>query len=177
MAAGSGGPGGSCGVDVPTRPAYGRHPQIPAGIHQNGPVTADLPPGATITYEFHDSSVPPPYHRSYRLTFDHSGARMVVDSYGEVLADRTAAMPVEAWDQVTQTFPEVSSLTVAEPEQGCTGGTSFALSVADGGATSFALHGSDCGGANSEAADRLTRWVGPVRALFPPMSELAPDGS
>ena len=63
----------------------------------------DLPPGATVTYEFHDSSVPPPYHRSYVLTFDRAGARIVVDSYGDVLADRTAPMTEDAWATVAAT--------------------------------------------------------------------------
>ena len=137
---------------------------------------ADLSPAATVTYEFHDSSVPPPYHRSYVLTFDRTGARLVVDSYGEVLADRATAVPAEAWNQVAQAFGGIRDITVVEPEQGCTGGTSFMVSVADGGATSFRLHGSECGGVNSDAAERVAQWVGPVRALFGPMSELAPDG-
>ena len=135
-----------------------------------------LPPTVTVTYEFHDSSVPPPYHRSYVLTFDHDTARIVVDSYGDVLADRTAPMTENAWSQVAQSFPEVQGLTVVEPEQGCTGGTSFAVSVADGGASSFSLHGSACGGVNLDTAERLTTWVAPVRALFPPMDQLAPEG-
>lgn len=139
-------------------------------------MTADLPPDATVTYQFHDSSVPPPYHRSYVLSFDRAGARIVVDSYGEVLADRTAAMTADAWDQVARSFPQVGALTVVDPAQGCTGGTAFSVSVADGGATSFALHASECGGVNSGAADQVTTWVAPVRALFPPMRELAPEG-
>ena len=137
---------------------------------------AELSPAATVTYEFHDSSVPPPYHRSYVLTFDHTSAHMVVDSYGDVLADRTAAVPPEAWSQVVRAFPAISGISVVEPEQGCTGGTSFVVSVADGQATSFRLHGSKCGGTNTEAADRIAEWVSPVRALFGPMSELAPEG-
>lgn len=137
----------------------------------------DLPPDATVSYEFHDSSVPPPYHRSWVLTFDRAGARMVVDSYGEVLADRTAAMPAEAWSLVRQGFGQLAGLTVVEPEQGCTGGTSFAVSVADGGVTSFALRGSECGGVNTATAEALANWVQPVRELFPPMNELAPEGN
>ena len=136
----------------------------------------DLPPGATVTYEFHDSSVPPPYHRSYVLTFDRAGARIVVDSYGDILAERAAPMTEDAWAQVAQSYPEVLGVDIGEPAQGCTGGTSFAITVAGAGAADLALHGSQCGGVNSDAADRLATWVAPVRALFPPMTELAPDG-
>ncbi len=136
----------------------------------------DLPPGATVTYEFHDSSVPPPYHRSYVLTFDRAGARIVVDSYGDVLADRAAPMTEDAWAQVVQSYPEVLGVEIGEPAQGCTGGTSFALTIAGAGAADVSLFGSQCGGVNSDAADRLADWVAPVRSLFPAMNELAPEG-
>ncbi len=136
----------------------------------------DLPPGATVTYEFHDSSVPPPYHRSYVLTFDRSAARIVVDSYGDILADRAAPMTEDAWGRVAQSYPEVVGVDLVEPAQGCTGGTSFRLTVAGAGDADLAMYGSQCGGVNSDAADRLANWVAPVRALFPAMDELAPEG-
>jgi len=146
------------------------------GPRGDNEAVTDLPPGATVTYEFHDSSVPPPYHRSYVLTFDRTGARMVVDSYGDILADRTAPMTGDAWATVAQSYPEVVGIDVVEPAQGCTGGTSFTITVAGAGADDMQLFGSQCGGVNSDAADRLADWVAPVRALFPPMNELAPDG-
>ncbi len=134
------------------------------------------PPAETVTYEFHDSSVPPPYHRSFVLTFDSQRARIVVDSYGTVLADESTAMNADVWQQVSGTVDGLRDIVITEPARGCTGGTSFAVSVADGGVTSFSLSGSECGGANSGAAERLADWVAPVRALFPPMDELAPEG-
>jgi hypothetical protein len=136
----------------------------------------DLPPGAEVTYEFHDSSVPPPYHRSYVLIFDRTSARIVVDSYGDILADRTAAIPDDVWVQVAQSYPDVVGLDISQPEQGCTGGTAFALTVAGAGTADIVLHGSQCGGVNSAAAHQLAGWVAPVRSLFPPMDELAPEG-
>jgi hypothetical protein len=139
-----------------------------------------LGPAATVTYEFQDSSVPPPYHRSYGLTFDRSSARIVVDSYGDVLADRSAPMPEQVWEQVSRTFPEVRTLTVEVPDQGCAGGTGFALTVAEDGTKDgsqhYVLRGTACGGINSDVAAAVSEWVGPVRALFPPMDELAPEG-
>lgn len=134
-----------------------------------------VPPAAeTVTYQFHDSSVPPPYHRSFVLTFDSERARIVVDSYGTVVADRTAPMTPALWRQVSDSIPR--DIVVEEPAQGCTGGTGFSVSVADGGVVSFTLAGSDCGGVNSLTAQRLADWVAPVRELFPPMNQLAPEG-
>lgn len=135
----------------------------------------DLPPSATVTYEFRDASVPPPFHRSFVLVFDRSQARIVVDSYGDVLADRTASVSREAWNQVAQGFPKVSGLVTAEPGDACTGGTGFSATVAADGTVRFALSGMACGESNSDAAERLAEWVRPVRSLFPPMDELAPQ--
>jgi len=138
------------------------------------PPMNEPPPAEIITYQFHDASVPPPYHRSFVLTFDSERARIVVDSYGQVLAERTAPMTAGLWQQVSGSLPR--DLVVQEPAEGCTGGTGFTVSVADGGVVSFALSGSECGGANSNAAERLADWVAPVRSLFPPMDQLAPEG-
>ena len=142
----------------------------------SGPEMADsgLPPTATVVYQFHDSSVPPPYHRSYTLNFDRNQVRIVVDSYGDVLADRTAPMTEAAWATVSNNFPAIRNISVREPAEGCVGGTGFGVKVTDGGETTFSLHASVCGGANSDAARRVRDWVQPVRTLLPSLDELAP---
>lgn len=133
-----------------------------------------LPPTATVVYQFHDSSVPPQYHRSYTLNFDRNQVRIVVDSYGDVLADRTAPMTEAAWTTVSNNFASIRNITVRQPQQGCVGGTGFGLKVDDGGATTFSLNASVCGGANSDASRRVRDWVQPVRTLLPSLDELAP---
>lgn len=142
----------------------------------SGPEMTDsgLPPSATVTYHFQDSSVPPPYHRSYTLNFDRNQVHIVVDSYGDVLADRTAPMTDAAWTTVSNNFPAIRNISVREPQEGCVGGTGFGLKVTDGGAVSFSLQASVCGGANSDAARRVRDWVQPVRTLLPSLDELAP---
>lgn len=144
----------------------------------SGPEMTDsgLPPNATVSYHFQDSSVPPQYHRSYTLTFDRNQAHVVVDSYGDVLADRTAPMTEAAWTTVSNNFPAIRNITVREPAEGCVGGTGFGLKVADGGAVVFTLQASVCGGANSDAARRVRDWVQPVRTLLPSLDEMAPGG-
>jgi hypothetical protein len=135
----------------------------------------ELPPSATVTYEFVDSSVPPPFHRSFVLVFDRAQARIVVESYGEVLADRTAPMKADTWNLVAERFPELGELVSTQPADVCTGSTGFAATVIADGTVRFKIQGLACGEANSAAADRLAGWVDPVRSLFPPMSELAPE--
>jgi hypothetical protein len=143
-------------------------------VKSQRPASGGLPADATVTYAFRDSSMPPPYHRSFVITVDRDAARIVVDSYGTVLADQTASMPPGTWQRMSDTIADLDGIVIEEPEQGCTGGTGFALSVSDGG---FALEGSACGGANSEAEQRVSAWIAPVRSLFPPMDQLAPEGT
>lgn len=42
-----------------------------------------------IVYQYDDSSVPPQYHRSYRIDVSPVEARVTIDSYGTVLADKS----------------------------------------------------------------------------------------
>ena len=143
-------------------------------VKSQRPASGGLPADATVTYAFRDSSMPPPYHRSFVITVNRDAARIVVDSYGTVLADQTASMPPGTWQRMSDSIADLDGIVIEEPEQGCTGGTGFALSVSDGG---FALEGSACGGANSEAEQRVSAWIAPVRSLFPPMDQLAPEGT
>lgn len=149
-------------------------PAEPSGV-ASSMVGAGLADGAAVTYEFRDSSVPPPYHRSFVLTFTDQQARIVVDSYGEILADQTRQMTPEAWAQVSATYPDVAGITATEPDQGCTGGTGFALTVEQDGAVVQDLDGYSCGGVNAQIEERLLDWVRPVRSLFPSMDDLAPE--
>jgi hypothetical protein len=41
-----------------------------------------------ITYRFEDSSVPPEYHRSYTITLTPERVNIVVDSYGDFIAQK-----------------------------------------------------------------------------------------
>lgn len=140
------------------------------------PSAAELPDDAIIVYEFHDSSVPPPYHRSITLTASREEARIVVDSYGDVLADVTAPTPAEAWSQLASSIGLVSdAVVVAPPSGGCTGGTSVDLTVTSGSNRIVELSPEFCAGSNQLLDDAIDEWIAPIRELFGPMDELAPE--
>ena len=86
---------------------------------------------ATVIYEFHDASVAPEYHRSYTLTIWDSSARIVVDSYGDVLEDRTINIDVATWERTLAAANEFHGVdSVTNPS--CSGATSDELTVLDG---------------------------------------------
>ena len=45
------------------------------------------PDSAVVKVAFRDSSVPPEYHRSWRLTLDSDEIAVVVDSYGDIVSE------------------------------------------------------------------------------------------
>jgi len=133
-----------------------------------------LPADAVVTYAFFDSSVPPQYHRSITLTVTKAEAHLVIDSYGDVLADEKAPVPEGVWATLGATLPTVSSLTATELEQGCAGGTGIELQVMAGQSALVDLSPEFCAGSNSDLEAPITAWIAPARDLFPATDVLAP---
>jgi hypothetical protein len=77
-----------------------------------------------IRYNFYDSSVPPPYHRSYVITLTAEKVTIVVDSYGNIIANKE--FPVAA-DQLTGMIDLLDRAKIKNraysENKGCTGGT------------------------------------------------------
>lgn len=135
-----------------------------------------LPGDAIIEYSYQDSSVPPQYHRSFVLTITEAESEIVVDSYGDVLADETVPTSPEVWRRLSDGYPGIVGLSLSPRVEECTGGTSFDLTVMQSTQTLLQTRGDMCGGGNEEVDRMVTDWLAPARAQFPPMSDLAPEG-
>lgn len=131
---------------------------------------------ALVSYAFLDSSVPPPYHRSFELTVRADDSRIVVDSYGDVLAQERVATDPTVWSTLGATIEEVTSLSAQTPAEGCTGGTVTSLTVVQEGEVLVDLVLDQCADVNAEAAEAVNAWIAPAREQFPPMDVLAPEG-
>lgn len=131
---------------------------------------------ALVSYVFLDSSVPPPYHRSYELTVRADESRIAVDSYGDVLAQERVATDPTVWSTLGATIEEVTSLSAQQPEEGCTGGTVTSLTVVREGDVLVDLVLDQCADVNTEAVEVVNSWIAPAREQFPPMDVLAPEG-
>lgn len=129
---------------------------------------------AVITYEYQDSSVPPEYHRSYSLTISHAEVEVVVDSYGDVIGETTAPIPVDVWDGLSTGAAEVVSLEPDDIDQeGCSGGTGRSLVIEDGGETLMDLEIYLCAGdANAAQAEVIDGYVEPVIDAIPDWDSL-----
>ena len=129
-----------------------------------------------IVYSFYDSSVPPPSHRSLELTVSRTQSRLVIDSYGEVLADESRPTPPEVWSTLVTGLPSLAALRVDGAQEGCVGGTGEAVRVSSGQNVSVELAVDECAGSNERVSDAIGTWIKPARDLFPPTQELAPTG-
>ena len=137
----------------------------------------DLGTDAVITYQFLDSSVPPRYHRSYELRISSAESRIVVDSYGDVLADDTVRTDPAVWAELGSTLDDVSGLRAEPVQEGCTGGTVTSVTVVDVDRVLADLVLEECGSVNAANAEAVQAWISPARDQFPPMDQLAPEGS
>lgn len=94
------------------------------------------PATASVHVHFTDSSVPPEYHRSWDLELDQQRVRLVVDSYGDVIARKTVKMPRAKWERFVADLADHLD-TLDDPEAvdpGCTGGTTMSLQIEDAAA-------------------------------------------
>lgn len=101
----------------------------------------------TIIYRFGDSSVPPPYHRSYTITASPDLIEVVVDSYGEIIVRDSAMMDSDKFNALIEILKKDKINTGQKKDDaGCTGGTTDYLDVKSG--ESFILKGYQyhCGG-------------------------------
>ena len=119
---------------------------------------------AVITYRYGDSSVPPEYHRSYELTVTIDQVRIVVDSYGDVLADETFELDAAAWNELRDSLNDIVDLEVDETDEGCTGGTSRSVAVVDASVEIVNKSVYVCGGEGEEVADAIDDWIQPALA-------------
>lgn len=140
------------------------------------PTAVELGSDTVITYQFLDSSVPPRYHRSYELRVTSSESRIVVDSYGDILADESVPTDPEVWKELGGTIDQVAGLRAEPAAEGCTGGTVTSLAVVDGDRVAADLMLEDCGAVNAANVEGVQEWIAPARDQFPPMDQLAPEG-
>jgi hypothetical protein len=103
-----------------------------------------------IRFSYHDSSVPPPFHRSFTITIKADSVHIVVDSYGNIIADKTFAGSAEQLINIIAVMDSAKIKNGTLPEnKGCTGGTGESLVCFSKGSTIFSGNVYHCGGKDS----------------------------
>ena len=127
-----------------------------------------------ITYHFGDASVPPQYHRSYTITITADKVRVVVDSYGDILADETDEITSKQFDDIRKSFKsnKITNCTLGEDE-GCSGGTFERISYSDNENEIFSGSVYHCGGNDTgNLCGDITSFSDDVKNLVPNLDKL-----
>ncbi|MFC1885235.1 hypothetical protein ACFL2O_10745 [Thermodesulfobacteriota bacterium] len=127
-----------------------------------------------ITYHFGDASVPPKYHRSYTITVTAGSVRIVVDSYGKILADKAYEITPEQFDSIKRSLAsnKIKNCTL-DGEDGCTGGTSESISYMDNKKKMFSGSIYHCGGKDTgNLCGDVTRFANDVKQMIPDLDKL-----
>jgi hypothetical protein len=127
-----------------------------------------------IVYLYGDSSVPPQYHRSYRIDVSSMEARITVDSYGSVLADRSYRIMRSDFDGLLDSLASNAIRNVPPRDNdGCTGGTSETISTFNQQTLTFSGQVYHCGGEDSgNLGGNIQGFADDLRALFPELADL-----
>jgi hypothetical protein len=79
-----------------------------------------------ILYEYNDAAVPPPYHRSYKITVTPNRCHLMVHAYGKIILDKQCTIERAIWERLVKdasTLP-IQALPKAADPQDSTGGSS-----------------------------------------------------
>lgn len=100
-----------------------------------------------IRYNYYDSSVPPQFHRSYCIIVTNEKASIIVDSYGNIIADKQFACTVDQFNALIDLLDKCKIKNVKnKKENSCTGGTGEAITCLKAGSVIFKGNAFYCGG-------------------------------
>ncbi len=88
-----------------------------------------------ITYRYGDSSVPPQYHRSYTITVTEERISIVVDSYGDILAEDSFDLAPGKMGELIKLAKDLKIRNTGNlrTSSNCDGGTTRRLTIIEKG--------------------------------------------
>lgn len=136
--------------------------------HPDKPVTR-------IVFAYKDAAVPPQYHRSYTITVTREQVHLIVDSYGDVLADVTTDMPEKGMENLLKDIDiqQICQSNRDSAQHMGTGGASASLIFYSG--SNILLNGEiqQCAGRfEGNLAGEAALFLGRVEALIPNFEQL-----
>ena len=127
-----------------------------------------------IIYHFGDASVPPKYHRSYTVTVTDDKVRVVVNSYGEILAKAGYEITNKQFNDIRNSLKrnKIRNCTLGNDE-GCSGGTIERISFSDGENELFSGSVYHCGGKDTgNLCGDIKSFADNVKNLVPNLDKL-----
>ena len=127
-----------------------------------------------IQYHYGDRSVPPEYHRSYTITIYKNLVNIVVDSYGDILAEENYEILSEQFEDIISSMKnnEIRNCGLGE-DTGCSGGDSESVSYVNIKGIAFYGEVYHCGGNDyGNLCGDVTSFSDDLESLIPDLDEL-----
>ncbi|MCH2232786.1 MAG: hypothetical protein MK078_00935 [Crocinitomicaceae bacterium] len=123
-----------------------------------------------VVYSFGDSSVPPPYHRSYDIVATTSSISVVVDSYGDIIAEKEVTITSKQFNGLIDVVNAAKMKNKSKNESvGCTGGTSDYLTLFSSDEVIFEGSTYNCGG------DKYGNMEGNIESIKSKLKSMIPN--
>ena len=101
--------------------------------------TMDFSKATQISYRFRDSSVPPPYHRSYHIDVTPTSAHYEMYDYDSVLNSTDVPVTTEEWEQLVQLANDLQEADEFTAD-GATGTTGNSIQIFEGEKQVYGLY-------------------------------------
>jgi hypothetical protein len=127
-----------------------------------------------IVYRYDDSSVPPKYHRSYKIEANDNKIRIVVDSYGQILAQEELPITATQFSELVVYLNEKRIHNTKNTESmGCTGGTGENIGFFAGEKVVFKGSVYHCGGKDyGNMAGDIEGFAKKIKSFIPQLEKL-----
>lgn len=126
-----------------------------------------------VEYHFQDASIPPEYHRSYSIKVTADKLNVVVDSYGDILAEKEVALAAGLFDKLIET---INNAKLVETDFGvnvpCDGSTTENLQIFENGKKVYDTYVDHCGGDLPEKYGDFDKVVDLMESYVPEFVEL-----
>lgn len=107
--------------------------------HNKNKTTKSLKNITKIIYRFRDASVPPPYHRSFRVIVTPEESNEIVTDYSDELSNTTTKLEDGAWDELVKLAQKIQKPGEYEA-RGATGTTGNTIQIFNGDEQIYSLY-------------------------------------
>lgn len=90
-----------------------------------------------IVYGFHDSSVPPPYHRSYSIEVTENNLHLIIENYSDTLLTKDWTFTKEKFNEVKERLKNLKKDGEIDESEISDGGTSESIYLYKNGKKTF----------------------------------------
>lgn len=127
-----------------------------------------------IIYHFGAASVAPKYHRSYTVEIDKDSLNIVVDSYGNILAEKSYQLDSLQFDSIVANIDKYQIENQKNiNNKDCTGGTSESISCFSDDEKIFYGYVYHCGGKDfGDMKGDVREFAREVKVLIPDLDSL-----